>query len=125
MISIRWAQDRPSSSESDMTVIPKSLEHQLKNLKLEIQKLEDKVEQLQENNQNQEIVISQLKTVNETTQSQLTELVKDLQVQRSRNDELEERFNALKRKSFFTIVNIFDFSSKRSSYFNQHRFWSY
>lgn len=118
MVSIRWAQDRPSSSESDMTVIPKSLEHQLKNLKLEIQKLEDKVEQLQENNQNQEIVISQLKTVNETTQSQLTELVKDLQVQKSRNDELEERFNALKRKSFFTIVNIVDFSSKRSRYFN-------
>ena len=104
MISILWAQDRPfspSSTESDRTAVPESLENRLNNLnvsnrelKSEIQKLEDKVEKLQENLRNQETVISHLKTVNETIQIEVTGIVKDLQIQKARNDELEKRYNA-------------------------------
>ena len=101
MISKHWEQIRPSSTESDRTVVPESLENRLNNLnvsnrelKSEIQKLEDKVEKLQENLRNQETVISQLKTENETIQIEITGIVKDLQIQKARNDELEKRYNA-------------------------------
>ena len=101
MISKHWEQIRPSSTESDRTVVPESLENRLNNLnvsnrelKSEIQKLEDKVEKLQENLRNQETVISQLKTVNETIQIEITGIVNDLQIQKARNDELEKRYNA-------------------------------
>ena len=101
MISKHWEQIRPSSTESDRTVVPESLENRLNNLnvsnrelKSEIQKLEDKVEKLQENLRNQETVISHLKTVNETIQIEVTGIVKDLQIQKARNDELEKRYNA-------------------------------
>ena len=90
LISILWAQDRPSSPssiESDRTVSNREL-------KSEIQKLEDKVEKLQENLRNQEAVIGQLKTVTETYQIEVTGIVKDLQVQKAKYDELEKRFNA-------------------------------
>ena len=107
MISILWAQDRPSSSESERTVIPESLENRLKNLnvsnlelKSEILKLEHKVDQLQENLRNQETVISQLKAVNETTKIELTGIIRDLKVQKARNDQLEERFNASVKRKF-------------------------
>ena len=112
MISILWAQDRPSSIESERTVIPESLENQLKNLnvsnrelKSEILKLELKVDQLQENLRNQEIVISQLKTVNETTQIELTGIIRDLKVQKARNDQLEERFHASVKRKFLIGYN--------------------
>ena len=82
-------------------MVPESLENRLNNLnvsnrelKSEIQKLEDKVEKLQENLRNQETVISQLKTVNETIQIEITGIVNDLQIQKARNDELEKRYNA-------------------------------
>ena len=101
MIRKHWEQIRPSSTESDRTVVPESLENRLNNLnvsnrelKSEIQKLEDKVEKLQENLRNQETVISQLKTENETIQIEITGIVKDLQIQKARNDELEKRYNA-------------------------------
>ena len=107
MISILWARDRPSSSESERTVVPESLENLLENLnvsnlelKSEILKLEHKVDQLQENVRNQETVISQLKTVNEKTQIELTGIIRDLKVQKARNDQLEERFNASVKRKF-------------------------
>ena len=90
MISKHWEQIRPSSTESDETVVPESLENRLK--------------KLQENLRNQETVISQLKTVNETIQIEVTGIVKDLQVQKARNDELEKRYNAsVKRECFYNI----------------------
>ena len=90
LISILWAQERPSSPssiESDRTVSNREL-------KSEIQKLEDKVEKLQENLRNQEAVIGQFKTANETYQIEVTGIVKDLQTQKARNYELEKRHNA-------------------------------
>ena len=93
MISILWAQDRPSSIESER-----------KTEKTEILKLEHKVEQLQENLRNQESqlnqVISQLTTVKETTQIELTGIIRELKVQKARNDQLEERFNASVKRKF-------------------------
>lgn len=88
-------------------MIPESLENRLKNLnvsnlelKSEILKLEHKVDQLQENLRNQETVISQLKAVNETTKIELTGIIRDLKVQKARNDQLEERFNASVKRKF-------------------------
>ena len=117
MISILWAQDRPSSIESERTVVPESLENRLKNLnasnlelKSEILKLEHKVDQLQENLRNQESqlnqVISQLTTVNETTQIELTGIIRDLKVQKARNDQLEERFNASVKRKFLIVYKL-------------------
>ena len=92
-------------------MVPESLENRLNNLnvsnrelKSDIQKLEDKVMKLQENLRNQGTVISHLKTVNETIQIEVTGIVKDLQVQKARNDELEKRYNAsVKRECFYNI----------------------
>ena len=113
MISIQWAQDRPSSPESERTVVPESLENRLKDLnvsnrelKTEIHKLAHKVEQLQENLRNQETVISQLTTVNETTQIELTGIIRELKVQKARNDQLEERFNASVKRNFLMGYNL-------------------
>ena len=95
-------------------MIPESLENRLNNLntsnsklKSEIQKLEDKVNKLQENLRNQETVISQLKTVNETYQIEVTGIVKDLQAQKAKYEELEKRYNAtVKCKCFITFDRI-------------------
>ena len=91
MISILWAQDRPKSPVENRL---NNLNVSNRELKSDIQKLEDKVEKLQENLRNQGTVISHLKTVNETIQIEVTGIVKDLQIQKARNDELEKRYNA-------------------------------
>ena len=91
LISILWAQDRPKSPVENRLNNLNVLNRELKS---DIQKLEDKVEKLQENLRNQGTVISHLKTVNETIQIEVTGIVKDLQIQKARNDELEKRYNA-------------------------------
>ena len=98
-------------------MVPESLENRLKNLnasnlelKSEILKLVHKVDQLQENLRNQESqlnqVISQLTTVNETTQIELTGIIRELKVQKARNDQLEERFNASVKRNFLIGYNL-------------------